>query len=289
MRESGRTGVAVAVVLAVAATVAGCGKQGADDLVVTGEAPARPYGGPLWVPSVDAEGDGAEGVRAEAGAAGRALECDGPVRSGGRSGPWSEGDGGETPEEGLRAYFEIEQPGVPERGYRVERREAGRVLFSYDVAGETKVAVVVAEDRPRRPGWGPETAASCDPAEFAPEYAEEQGWEVWTDRRGERVPLSEVSSSAGSGHCGWEQAHFLELGAGADRKLYARDPEGVLPPDMLTVPYDGSVRLPAAARDTGYRLDDRQLWLVDGAQRAYVRTPDGTEAWPAVREGMSCA
>lgn len=70
------------------------------------------------------------------------------------------------PEEGLNAYFDIYQPEEPDYGYRVERREGDRVLFSFDVRGRTKVAVVVAKDQPHRPGWGPETSASCDPSEW---------------------------------------------------------------------------------------------------------------------------
>ncbi len=58
------------------------------------------------------------------------------------------------------------QPEQPDHGYRVERAERDRVLYSYDVDGRTKVAVVVAKDQRDRPGWGPETNASCDPAEL---------------------------------------------------------------------------------------------------------------------------
>ncbi|MFF7970081.1 hypothetical protein [Streptomyces sp. NPDC007905] len=70
------------------------------------------------------------------------------------------------------------QPVQPDRGYRVERQEADRVLYSFDVKGRPKVAVVVAKDQKHRPGWGPETNASCDPAELPARYAAAQGWEV---------------------------------------------------------------------------------------------------------------
>lgn len=168
------------------------------------------------------------------GAAGRALECDGDIYSGGGSEPWSKGDGGATPEEGLKLHFEIEQPDLPQYGYRVERKEADRVLYSFDVDRRTKIAIIVAKDRKGRPGWGPETTATCDPAELPSSYTDKQPYRVWTDKDGRRVPVSKVSSSAGSAHCDWQEADFLEWGAGsgggsADRKVYARDPEGVLP------------------------------------------------------------
>ncbi|MDF3147011.1 MULTISPECIES: hypothetical protein [unclassified Streptomyces] len=280
-----RRGLAVVAVLAATA-VAGCGAE--EDPVVAGTAPAAPYDGPLYVPAQDLDEDSARAVRAGSGAAGRALECDGEIYSGGGSEPWSEGDGGSTAEDGLEAYFEIEQPDVPRSGYRVEREGKGRVLFSYDVDGRTKVAVIVAKDRKDRPGWGPETSASCDPAELPESFTATKEYEIWTDEDGHRVPTTEISSSAGSAHCDWQQAHFLELGAHQDRKLYARDPDGVLEPGMLNAAYDGDVPMPDDAHDTGYRLGDRRLWLTDDTSTAYVRTPDGVEAWPRVKDGMGC-
>ncbi|MEV1008085.1 hypothetical protein [Streptomyces sp. NPDC049881] len=275
----------------VAVLAVGCGGRD-DGLVVEGEAPAAPYAGPLWVEPQDPsafEEDSVEAAEADAGAAALALECDGAFSQGGGADVWSEGDGGDDPEGGLRAYFAIEQPGLPEEGYRVEREDDGRVLFSLDVGGETKVAVIVAEDGEGRPGWGPETAAACDPAELPEEWADEQGYEFWTDADGGRVPVSEISSSEGSAHCDWQAADFLEIGRDADRALYARDPEGVLPGGMLAAPYDGDAALPADARDTGWHLGDRRLSLAADGATAYVRTPEGVEAWPLVVPGMGCA
>lgn len=297
-----RWGRATAVGLAVAVS-AGCGGQAPDRLVTAGKAPAAPYSGPLWVPYDESGGDGPAALKAGSGAAGRALECTGTLSSGGSSGSWSRGDGGATPEAGLAAWFGIDQPDVPDHGYRVERRDPGRVLFSFDVAGRTKVAVIVALDQPGRPGWGPETHASCDPAELPASFTDHEPYTVWTDARGHRVPVSEVSSSAGSAHCGWQKAEFLDLDAAAatgaspdrdrgpepDRRLFARDPRGVLPPGMLASPYAGHAVLPADAHDTGYRHGGRQLWLAADRTTAYVRTPGAVESWPLVRPGEGCA
>ncbi|MFE9020909.1 hypothetical protein ACFYNL_20410 [Streptomyces sp. NPDC007808] len=281
-----RRGLVVLTVLATAA-VSGCGGA-REGLVVEGAAPTVPYDGPLYVPTEELDEDSARAVRLASGAAGRALECDGEIYSGGGGEAWSEQDGGATPEEGLAAYFDREQPDLPRSGYRVEREEGGRVLFSYDVAGRTKVAVVVAEDRADRPGWGPETSASCDPAELPESFTDTLDVEIWTDEDGRRVPTTEISSSAGSAHCDWQRAHFLGLGAHRDRGLYARDPDGVLAPGMLNAAYDGDVPLPDGARDTGYRLGAWRLWLTDDTSTAYVRTPDGVEAWPRVKDGVGC-
>ncbi|NNN32636.1 hypothetical protein HLK59_20160 [Streptomyces sp. S3(2020)] len=284
----------VTALMAVAA--AGCGSEtgsgsgSGKEMVVEGGAPATPYSGPLYIPGKawDEEKDDRSDL-VDTGAAARALECDWDIYSAGGSEPWSEGDGGTTPEDGLRAYFEIEQPDGPREGFRVEREEGGRVLYSYDVDGRTKMAVIVAKDRKNRPGWGPETSASCDPAEFRASWTDSQGYEIWTDRDGERVPVSLISSSIGPAHCDWQKAHFLSVREGKEELSYARDPDGVLGDDMLEAPYDGDVPLPADAEDTGYRLGERQLWLTDDKRTAYVRTPDGVEAWPQVKKGMGCA
>ncbi|WP_138896048.1 hypothetical protein [Streptomyces chryseus] len=148
------------------------------------------------MPQKNVDDDTAEGRESGSGAAGRALECEGGIHTGGGSGSWSGSDGGATPEEGLKACFDIEQPEVPEYGYRVERQERDRVLYSFDVKGRTKIAVVVAKDRPGRPGWGPETSASCDPAELPADYTDTKDYEVRNDEQGNRVPVSKVSSSA---------------------------------------------------------------------------------------------
>ncbi|WP_037909234.1 hypothetical protein [Actinacidiphila yeochonensis] len=286
--RGGAGGQGAAAVVLLAAGAIGCG-GGTGHLVVAGRPPAVPYGGPLHVPRRDTAGrDDPASAKAAAGAAGLALECSGEVYSGGTRDPWSKGDGGRTPEEGLKAYFSVEQPDLPRYGYRVERRDAQRVLFSFDVGGRTKVAVIVARDQPGRPGWGPETSASCDPAELPASFTGKEPYEIWSDRAGHRVPVAKVNSTAGPAHCGWQQAHFLELDEAAADRLYARDPEGVLPPGTLTSRYEGDATLPADARDTGYHWHDEELWTSADTSKVYVRTSDRVEAWPAVAPDHAC-
>ncbi|MFE3031896.1 hypothetical protein ACFXKY_09610 [Streptomyces canus] len=270
------------VLAAVAMTVVGC--ESGEGLVVEGTAPATVYDGPLDVPTKELDEHTPQALRLASGAAGRALECAGEIANGNGPDGWSRDDGGDSPAEGLELYFDLFDPGEPRSGYRVERREADRVLYSYDVGGRTKVAVVVAKDQHDRPGWGPETSASCDPSELPAAWTASHGYEIWTDRAGRRVPTTEVSSGAGGDHCGWRQVHFLDLGG----RRYARDPEGLLEPGLLTAPYDDSVTLPANARDTGYRYEDRELWLTGDRGAAYVRTPDGVEAWPLLKQQVAC-
>ncbi|MFJ6662650.1 hypothetical protein [Streptomyces sp. NPDC091383] len=72
------------------------------------------------------------------------------------------------------------------RALRAASGAADRVLYSFDVGGRTKVAVVVARDRKDRPGRGPETSASRDPAELPERFTATTEWEVWTGRDGRR-------------------------------------------------------------------------------------------------------
>lgn len=282
-----RRGLAAVAVLVATAAV-GCRAEEDADVAVEGTAPATPYSGPLYVPTRDLDEDSEEAALIEAGAAGRALECDGEAYSGGQGETWNRSEGGSTPEEGLKLYFDIEQPEVPRSGYRVEREEDGRALFSFDVNGRTKVAVVVAKDQKDRPGWGPETNASCDPAELPASFTDSKEFEIWTDRQGKRISTTTISSHAGPEHCDWQSARFLYLGRGEDERQYVRDPESVFESDQLTAPYDGDVRMPEDARDTGYRLGERELWLTDDRSVAYVRTPDGVEAWPMTKQRVGC-
>ncbi|MEV7242543.1 hypothetical protein AB0N92_15035 [Streptomyces sp. NPDC093248] len=279
-----RAGLVTVAVLTAAALV-GCDDGTGVRVVVRGTPPATPYAGPLHVATRSADESGPRALRQASGAAGRALECDGEIYEGGGPDGWSRADGGDTPEDGLKLWFEMFEPVQPAEGYRVERAEADRVLYSFDVHGRTKVAVVVARDQPGRPGWGPETNASCDPAELPARYTDAEGLEVWTDRAGRRVPVRRLSSSSGPEHCDWQSARFLAL----DGRTYARDPEGVLGRDgLLRAPYRARVRMPATARDTGYHYRGLRLWLTGDRDTVYVRTAAGTEAWPEVGRGVGC-
>ncbi|WP_406005379.1 hypothetical protein OG440_03775 [Streptomyces sp. NBC_00637] len=275
--------------LLVGLAAVGCG-AGVDgkDVVVEGTPPATPYAGPLDIATKDLDASTPEALRSVSGAAGRALECDGEISWGGGPDGWSESDGGDTPEEGLRLWFDLFEPTGPRSGFRVERASGDRVLYSYDVTGRTKVAVVVARDQEDRPGWGPETHASCDPAELPASVTGSGDPEIWTDRHGKRVATTTVSSYPGAEHCDWQSAHFLVMGRGEDRRQYVRDPDGVIEENLLTSPYDGDAEMPADAHDTGYRHGERRLWLTDDASTAYVRTSGGVEAWPLAKTTVAC-
>ncbi|MEU6663937.1 hypothetical protein [Streptomyces sp. NPDC046821] len=279
-----RTRIVAVLIALVGASVSACGGDPPvpEGLVLKGSAPATPYGGPLRAKTPDTAEDNVQG----GGAAVLALECAGkPYQGGGGDDGWGGSDGADSPAAALNALVTDELAGsLPHRGYRVEREQGRRVLYSYDVGGRTRAAVIVAKDLPRRPGWGMEAYAQCDPAEFARRERAGLDIRVWTDRAGRPVPVSRVFSTEGPEHCDWQSVTFLHVG---DRQ-YLRDPGHVLPRELVRSSYAPKTRLPEGATDTGYRDGRRQLWLSADKLNAYVRTGSGVERWPGAVEQIAC-
>jgi hypothetical protein len=275
----------VAVVLALSACDGTTG-----EVLVDGPAPERPYGGLLAV-AVDAN---AEEVLARSGAAGRALECHGTPYQGGSEvydNGLAEVQG--SAESALQAFLDRDTR-VPKGGYRVEREDGGRSLFSYDVAGRSVVTAIARDgvtDYKRHRGWGIETWASCDPSEWPWREAERAGFQVWEDARGDRVPVTTIQSFRGAEHCDWEGVTFLTLGEYGKAPAYLRRPGRDLD-GFLATTYEEDATLPADARDSGYRRDGRQLWLVPGRTAAYLVSASDradVERWPGATKPIWCA
>src|SRR5689334_22754027 len=125
----------VVAVGALAVLLTGCGSG--PSVVIGGPEPKAAYDGPMTLP-LDYSDDA--GVAARSGAAGRALECDGtPFDGGGADYDSGLATTQSSAESALSNLFEEDSPAYPPHdGYRVERRDDGRVLFSYDVDGRTK-------------------------------------------------------------------------------------------------------------------------------------------------------
>lgn len=273
----------------VAAALAACG--GAQQDVTAPTTASAPPTADLYDPWVPDDPDPAR----RSGAAGRFVDCVGPIHLGG-DGPGF-GDpavGGTTPSEGLQQFLDEGLFGLPRDGYEVAATEGPRVLFTYDVDGATKVAVIVARAGPdtgtdAEHGWSIETFATCDPSEYAASADREIAIQVWTDREGNRVPTSTIASFRGHEHCNWQSVTFLHLGERERERQYVRDPQGLLRRDRrLVQPFDGNATLPDDATDTGYRRAGRELWLSADGRIAYVVGPDGTDAWPSTRELIAC-
>ena len=225
-----------------------------------------------------------------AGAAGRHVECEGQLAQGGWAPDFGAPSGAADPQEALDDFLVDGPLDLPTSGYDQAAAERGRVLFTHAVDGSSRVAVIVADstvvetDPSAQPGWGVETFATCDPAEYAPTTDDELHQSVWTDRDGDRVPTSTLKTFPGPAHCNWQSTTFMYL----DDQQYLSDPEQILTSET-TVPYDGDAPLPADAIDTGYRRGDDQLWLGRDRSIAYIVTPDHVEAWPSTTEPLGCA
>ncbi len=223
----------------------------------------RPYDGPLQIDQKPNSGD----VAKRAGAAALALECDGAAYDGG-GGDYADG-GLESvqadPRKALANFWgeAASSSDHPRDGYVVERADDDRVLFSYDVGRETKVAFIAADgirDWNEDEGWGIESWAQCDPAELPADVTADLGIQVW-ERNGHRVPVSKITSFPGSDHCDWQDITFLTIGPyGDESPSFLRDTT-VSWTTTCSTTFDARADLPADAEDTGLRARRPALWL----------------------------
>ncbi len=254
----------------------------------------RPYDGPLQIDRKPHSGD----VAKRAGAAALALECDGAAYDGG-GGDYADGGLESVQADARKALANFwgeaaSSSDHPRDGYVVERADDDRVLFSYDVGRETKVAFIAADgirDWNEDEGWGIESWAQCDPAELPADVTADLGIQVW-ERHGHRVPVSTITSFPGSDHCDWQRITFLTIGPYGDENLsFLRDATGELD-DLLQTTFDAHADLPADAEDTGFGHNGRRLWLAPDVSAAYLVSttdPRDVERWPAAKERIWCA
>jgi hypothetical protein len=270
--------VRIAIPIA-AVLLAGCGSA----VVVDRDRSATPpYDGPM-----------------DPSAAVGALECDGES-------PYERGegvydDGLATVQESAEAALDdyMSESGLsfitPSDGYAIEREGDGRLLFSYDVDGRTKVSIFAADgvrDWNGDQGWGLRAWAQCDPSELPPDVTDDLNIGVWEDESGGRVPVTRIQSFQGSEHCSWTDITFLLVGRGKAADWYVRDTSGGDFAGFLRTTFAGDVALPEGATDTGWRRDDRQLWIGPDEQAAYLVSLDDAhdvERWPAAKHRIGCA
>lgn len=279
------------VTLLAAVLFAGCGGS---SMVSEGDPVTAPYDGPMSLPMT---GDDEAPVAERSGAALRALECEGkPYEGGGASYGGGLASVQDDATKALENLFDEDGRGntLPDEGYRIEREDDGRVLFSYDVDQRTKVAFIAydrVEDFNHDTGWGIESWAQCDPSELPDSVTDGLNIGVWTDSSNARVPVTTVTSYRGAEHCDWQDMTFIELFEGKDKTWYVRDPRGELR-DFVRSTYDGSAELPEDATDTGLRHEGRQLWVVPAKDAAYLVSlddPDDVERWAAAKDRIGCA
>jgi hypothetical protein len=275
--------VRIAIFIA-AVLLAGCGS--ADDrgvsVVDRGRSATPPFDGPL-----------------DTGAAVAALECDGKT-------PFQRGEGvyddglatvQASAEAALGNYMHESGPpifSIPPGGYSVERAQDGRVLFSYDVDGRTKVSMLAADgvrDWNGDEGWGVRAWAQCDPSELPGDVTDELNIGVWEDESGRRVPVTRIQSFQGAEHCSWTDITFLLVGREEAADWYVRDTGGEFS-ELLRTTFAKKASVPDGATDTGVRRDGRQLWIAPDKEAAYLVSlddPHDVERWPAAKQPIRCA
>jgi hypothetical protein len=121
-----------------------------------------------------------------------------------------------------------------------------------------------------------------DPPPPAPGYQ-------WT-RNGVPVAFSELSTAAGSEHCGFASATFVRIGwplgtistNRLDSRQYIRDPQGVITGKPFRQRLDLHVTLPDNVQPTGYRFGTAEIHLspLDQDEYIYVVSALGAERWP---------
>ena len=277
-RVLARTGHRVRIVIAIAAVLlAGCGSE----VVDRGRSATPPYAGPL-----------------DAGAAVGALECDGKTPYKRVEGVYDDGLARvqDSAEAALDNY--MSESGLsffaPSDGYAVERERDGRLLFSYDVDGRTKVSIFAADgvrDWNGDEGWGVRVWAQCDPSELPPDVTDGLNIGIWKDGSGRRVPVTRIQSFQGAEHCSWTDITFLLVGREAAADWYVRDTGGEFS-RLLRTTFDTEATLPEGATDTGLSRDGRQLWTAPDEEAAYLVSLDDerdVERWPAAKQPIRCA
>lgn len=279
------------LVLAVLLGATACGGQ--PPLLVEPAAPTRePYEGPLHL---DGDDPRRQDPSFRLNAAEGAVDCDSEPTGSFTSEPDTTLGVSATPEKALtRAWKKGALRGL-QTGYRRERTEPTRVLFTVEVDGKPKQAVIMhhAPTRFFGTGWYLEAWARCDLAELPPAVAEKAGVEIWRDANGRRVPTTIISSAAGPRHCHSQHMTFLVLDADDPEQSLHHFYVGNADPELaeyFAEPYARDVALPADAVDTGYSREGRgHLWLSPDKRRAYVGNLPRVEMWPRTVKYLTCA
>lgn len=133
---------------------------------------------------------------------------------------------------------------------------------------------------------------SCtSPAEV--EYVDYPG-PVWRDGEGRSVSAEVLNVIRGPQPCGWEAAAILHVGWPLGResednsqsRQYVRDPQGVLPRDVVSEAPDLAATLPEDAELSWYVTVGHELWIspAEVDQAVYLVIDGAVERWPRADE-----
>jgi hypothetical protein len=185
------------------------------------------------------------------------------------------GPGGPTPATALASYLRGTKPLFPRLPYAPKPLSGNRVLFTYAVSGDVKVAITIGPN-PVEPGYRWLQFAECDPEEAS--LAGDRV-EVWSDKHGKPVSTRTIVGQAplpGKDHCNGAGVSLLWLGRG---QPFIRDPKGTFIGTTRS-PYEAAATLPVDARDTGLRHGADALWLAGDKSAVFLVQPGNVERLP---------
>jgi hypothetical protein len=114
----------------------------------------------------------------------------------------------------------------------------------------------------------------------------------WTDAQGDDAPDAVIHSTLGGTHCDWESVVILYVRwRGAhQRMMYVRDPHGKTGTNSFETTFDRSISLPRAARFSGFRRDEVELWISEATfeREVYLVFSDRVERWPRADPEFGC-
>lgn len=119
----------------------------------------------------------------------------------------------------------------------------------------------------------------------------------WQEAGGNLVPERVVSTVQGPEHCDWESAVFLYVSwplgtrsrSADDARQYVRDPDGLFSA-YTAAPFKPDATLPTGATNTGYHLNDLELWRAqDAGEAVYLVRGGDIERWPRAKRPIACA
>ena len=106
----------------------------------------------------------------------------------------------------------------------------------------------------------------------------------WIDSHGHRVPRQVLVETRAECKGGPDWG-ILVFGG----QRFIQDPDGQIPPEALSSPYQVRAHLPSDASWTGYRQGSRRLWISPSDTLAiYVVTPGRVERWPLQTGNFGC-
>lgn len=243
------------------------------------------YTGRLYVSS---EGLDRHDPVAKMGAAGEAITCRTPMTGGFNDpaeGPYDNGATSGTPEGAIEvALGEGGFDGASD-GFEQVAADDDRVLFSYEVDGVTKQALIV-HDGPTisEDGWYLESWARCDWAEFPDDVIASTPYLIWQDADGQNVSTTEVEATVGPEHCDWQDLTFLHVPG----TTYLGGAHGFALRFVEEKPR-ADIPLPDDAVDSGYSRDGDHLWFAPNESVAYVGSRQSVDTWPRMTEPLLCS